>query len=303
MRATRYEVFMKVVELGSLSAAAAYYNYTQSAVTQIVNALESELGIILVTRNRSGTVLTEEGERLLPYIAEIGNSHSNLAEYIAEMQGLQIGMIRIASFSSVSCHWLPNLISGFQAKYPQIRFDILQGSYKEIETWVFNGIADLGFVSATHIKGLDIITLKKDPLFIIIPESHELANKTMFPLELMGEYPLIYLLEGDASVYHEMFLAHNIEPNIRYRVKDDYTVMAMVENGLGIGILAQLVLCRNPYRIVAKPPDHVYYRNIGVAMKDRQKLSPASRRFLQYMLTNRKEFTELSLPQGNKFAL
>ena len=59
--------------------------------------------------------------------------------------------------------------------------------------------------------------------------------------------------------------------------------MAMAEKGLGVGILPELILQCIPYRIEIRPLAQPYYRQIGLAMKDRRRLSPAAQSFVSYL--------------------
>ena len=63
---SRYAVFCAVVEHGSFTAAAAALNYSQSAVSQAVKALEQELGATLISRETRRLTLTRDGEGYLP---------------------------------------------------------------------------------------------------------------------------------------------------------------------------------------------------------------------------------------------
>lgn len=73
---------------------------------------------------------------------------------------------------------------------------------------------------------------------------------------------------------------HQIRPNIRFTTWDDYAVMSMVEQGLGISILPKLILQRIPYDIVAKPLDVPASRTIGLAIRNYEFASAAVKRFL-----------------------
>jgi DNA-binding transcriptional LysR family regulator len=97
-----YDAFIKIIETGSFTKAAEELGYTQSAISQMVHSLEKELSTTLILRSRKGITLTPDGEEFLPYIKNIGNSHRELIEKHNEMQGLQSGLIRIGTFSSVS---------------------------------------------------------------------------------------------------------------------------------------------------------------------------------------------------------
>lgn len=59
--------------------------------------------------------------------------------------------------------------------------------------------------------------------------------------------------------------------------------MAMVEKGMGISILPDLILQRVPYKIEIRPLEEPYYRSIGLAMKSRKNLTPAVQKFIEYL--------------------
>lgn len=286
MRISRYEVFMKVIELGNLTKTAAYFNYTQSAVSQIINSLETELGIPLLNRNHSGVWLTSEGKQLLPYLRNISNSHHELSEKVFELLGMEVGLIRIGTFSSVSCHWLPPLIKGFKVMYPNIKFELLQGDYAEIETWISDGIVDFGFIRLPSTKSLETISLKKDRMMVIISKDHPYAKKTFFPVNALADEPFILLETGSKQEILQIFKDNGITPNIHYSAKDDYAIMSMVENGLGISILSELVLTRSPYEILMKETHPTFYRTLGIALKNKEKSSLAVKYFIDY-ITNK----------------
>ena len=125
----RYQVFVKVVETGSFTRTAEALGYTQSAVSQMIKALEEELGVTLLLRTRTGVVLTREGELLLPYIRDVANAHRALTERAADFRGLQSGTIRIGTFTSISSRLLPPVMKRFKEAHPNIRFEQQQGVY------------------------------------------------------------------------------------------------------------------------------------------------------------------------------
>lgn len=283
MRVTRYEIFMKVVTLGSLTKAAEYFNYSQSSISQTITSLENELDVTLLNRSHSGAILTEEGKRLLPYIANIVKSHDIFAEEVNALRNLMVGNIRIAAFSSVSCHWLPGCIRKFKSMYPNISFEILQGTYSEIAQWVNNGVVDFGFVSSSKIKGIDYMPLYRDPMLAIVPEDSQLAEKDKLSARELLTRPFIYLTEGEQKIYDNLIHASGIHSRISYYVKDDYTVMSMVENHLGVSVLPELVLRRNPYHIRCLPLDPEQHRYISIAVKDKTRMTISSSRFIDLM--------------------
>ena len=107
--------------------------YTQSGVSHIINSLEEELGFTLLLRNRGGVRLTDDGQRVLPAIRNIVNSSEQLQQIISSIHGLNSGVVRIGTFSSVSVHWLPGMIKEFQNEFPQIEIRLWAGDYHDVE--------------------------------------------------------------------------------------------------------------------------------------------------------------------------
>ncbi|MBS7525130.1 LysR family transcriptional regulator [Fusibacter paucivorans] len=282
MKLTKYEIFLKVLTFGSLSKAAEYFNYTQSAVSQIVQSLETEMGITLLNRSRSGVSLTSEGEQILPYIQDIHAANQKLATKLFELHELDAGVIRIAAFTSVTCHWLPQLIQQFKKDFPNIDFEINQGDYVETENRVQDGLVDFGIVKLP--SKLVTTAIYQDPMMVILPENHPLAACDAIPVERLSNEPFIMLEPGNNDDLNRILKQNKTVPKVEHRVRDDYTIMAMVERGLGISILPELVLSRTSYHIVCKPLTPPVHRVLAIAVKDNATLSLAAQYFIDRLV-------------------
>ena len=91
------------------------------------------------------------------------------------------------------------------------------------------------------------------------------------------------LEKGKSSEVAEILQKSEVKPEVRFTTWDDYAIMSMVENGLGISILPELILRRTPYRIVTKRLDIPAYRNIGFAVRSKKDMSLAVRKFTEYL--------------------
>ena len=132
----RFIALRKIVELGSFSKAAESLGYTQSALSQMVSSLEDEFSIKLLNRFRTGTKLTLEGEQIYPFIVKTVNEYFMVIEKVKEISGLETGIIRMGTLASISAHWIPELLKGFQSLYPGVEFVIHQGDYTSIQDWI-----------------------------------------------------------------------------------------------------------------------------------------------------------------------
>lgn len=146
MNIQKYMAFVKTVEYGSFTRAAEILNYSQSGISRMINDLEKEWKVILLERGKSGVKLTSDGMKLLPYAKNVCMEYDKLQMEVDELNGLQSGLIRIGTFSSVATHWLPNIIRNFQQTYPGIDYELLLGDYTEIEEWIADGRVDCGFL-------------------------------------------------------------------------------------------------------------------------------------------------------------
>ena len=132
----RYITLLRVIDLQNITKAAQDMGYTQSAVSQMIQSLEKELQLTLVTRSRNGVRLTREGAELYPYIVRMVNEHRALMDKDREILGLEGGLIRIGTLSSYSSQWLPAIIKEFQAKYPGVKFRMRQGDYTTVPEYI-----------------------------------------------------------------------------------------------------------------------------------------------------------------------
>lgn len=283
MNIQKYMSFVKTVEYGSFSRAAEILNYSQSGVSRMIADLEKEWKVVLLERGKGGVKLTSDGLKLLPYAKNLVAEYEKLQMQVDELNGLQSGLIRIGTFSSVATHWLPNIIKAFQKDYPNIDYELLLGDYTEIEEWIMEGRVDCGFLRLPAAPELETIFLEQDKLMAVIPENHRLAGCEKFPVSALCDDPFMLLEKGAKAEVSEIFERCGLSPKIHFTTWDDYAIMSMVESGLGISILPQLILKRVPYHIIEKELDVPAYRNIGLALKDKKTASLAVKRFMEYL--------------------
>lgn len=279
----KYMAFVKTVEYGSFTKASEILNYSQSGISRMISDLETEWKVSLLERSKTGVKLTGDGLKLLPHAKAIVAEYEKLQMEVDALNGLQSGIIRIGTFSSVATHWLPNIIKEFQKDYPNIDYELLLGDYTEIEDWIHTGRVDLGFLRLPTLPEFETYFLEKDELMAIIPKDHPYADSETFPVKALCDEPFMLLEKGAKAEISAIFEKHDLTPNVHFTTWDDYAVMSMVESGLGISILPKLILRRIPYQIVAKPLDIPAYRDIGIALKSRKTASIAVKRFMEYL--------------------
>lgn len=279
----KYMAFVKTVETGSFTRAAEKLNYAQSSVSKMIADLEKEWGILLLERDRNGVCLTSAGEQILSYARKVIRDFEELEGCVDQLNGVQRGIVRIGTFSSVAIHWLPNIFAEFQRDYPGIEYELLLGDYDEVEQWIEEGRVDCGFLRLTKKIRLDTISLKRDEYKVVLPEEHPLAQRERIPVRELEGQPFLLLEHGGKTEVSELLEESHVHPQIRFTTWEDFAIMSMVEKGLGIGILPDMILKRVPYRMAVRPLEQPYYREIGLAMKSREHLTPATQKFIEYL--------------------
>lgn len=276
----RYLALQRIVQLGSFAKAAEDMGYTQSALSQAIASLEQELGMTLLTRSRTGSVLTEEGKELFPYIERTIFQYRASIEKANEINGLETGMIRLGTVASVSVNWLPQIIKKFNMKYPSVEIVVYQGDYTMIKEWLKTGEIDFGFVSSEQDKGIEIFPLIEDSFSAVLPPGHPLTDYDKVPLELLAAEPFILLEMGNHSECEAAFNKADIRPNVKFKLHDDYSIMAMVEENMGVSLLADLVMKRAPFDIEKRPVEPPVTRKICLGYRDKQELPIAAKKFI-----------------------
>ncbi len=283
MNLQKYMAFVKTIEHGSFTKAAEMLNYSQSGISRMIGDLEKDWKVTLLERGKAGVKLTSDGMRLLPYMKNVCSEYEKLLVQIDEINGLQSGLIRIGTFSSVATHWLPNIIRVFKADYPNIDYELLMGDYDEIEEWIAAGRVDFGFVRLPVRHDLKTVFLEQDRLLAVLPENHPLSRFEKIPAASLCDEPFMLLEKNGNSDAAEFFARCDLTPNTHFTTWDDYSIMSMVESGFGISVLPELILRRIPYNIVVKELDVPAYRNIGLAFRSKKTASLAVKRFFDYL--------------------
>ncbi len=293
MNLLKYRAFVATVEYGSFTRAAELLHYSQSGISRMIADLEREWGLTLLERGRTGVRLTSDGSRLLPYAKSLCEEYQKLQMQVDDLRGVQSGLIRIGTFSSVATYWLPNIIKAFQKDYPGIDYELLLGDYTEIEEWIAEGRVDGGFLSLPAKHEFETIPLQQDRLMAVLPQDHPLAGLEKVPLSGLCAEPFMLLEKGAKAEIAALFERNHLQPRVHFTTWDDYAVMSMVESGLGISILPELILKRVPYHIAVRPLDVPAVRTIAFCLRDKKAASLAMKRFVNYL-----DCREPSLPAG-----
>ena len=219
----------------------------------------------------------------MPSVRNLLNSAEQLRQKADSIRGLDTGRISIGSFTSVAVHWLPPILKQFQGDFPNVEIKLLNGDYHDVELWLNDGSIDIGFVGLPIETACECIPLMEDRLLAILPKDHPMASYPKFPLRDCETEPFISLLESSDHDARRALEAAGVKPNVRFYTKDDYAVIAMVEQGLGISIMPELLLKGRHDDVAVLPLVPEAKRTIGLAIAKGSSGGPAVRNFAFYV--------------------
>ena len=283
-----YQVLKTVADQGSFRKAAELLGLTPSAVSHAVSSMEKELGFFVFNRGKNGVMLTNYGERLLPYVNAVLNSDESLQQAVAEFNGLKQGRIKIGCFSSVCTNWMPELIHAFAKSYPAIEMEIFQGTYDDVSYWIKNGVVDVGFLSVSSAGEIPIVPLYKDSLLCVVPKGLRTRQGRM-EVEELREYQFVTQRESTDADIQNFMKEHDLNVTSNYHVVDDLSTVAMVAHGFGICLMPEMVMQDIPYEVDCFHLKEDAYRIIGWAALDFEAMAPAVRMFYEQVVKNYKQ--------------
>lgn len=272
----KLKTFLTAVRTGSFSKTADEMNFSQSAVSQMMNSLESELGCKVLERTHSGIKLTSAGEALLPLIMQAEASLTLLRKQAELISEGEAAPIRIGCFASISKAWLPMILHEYQELHPEANFEIMVGG-DDLMQWLQDGVVDVILADIKMDKELTWYPLFEEGYYALIPESYGVENEETITQEEFSKYPLIL---APSNPFHQ-FLDRYKKKALKVSVDDDSTLIALVEQGLGVTIMPEICVRNVPknVRILKLTPTHM--RTLGMAVTE--SASKSVEKFCKYL--------------------
>ncbi|MBW4658329.1 MAG: LysR family transcriptional regulator [Drouetiella hepatica Uher 2000/2452] len=272
-------------QCGNFSEAALLLNVSQSAVSHAIAALETELGVVLFARGRHGATLTPVGERIVTHAQDILRSIDNVGKEAVATRSLQGGQVRIAAFRSAATHLLPKVMVQFQKAFPAIAVILRDFQHcVQIEAALRSGQIDLGLTLLPTAPEFETWELLRDEYVVLLPPDWTIAHDPI-TWDHLATYPLILPTENDCcrAIINNYYarLRRSLSPT--YEVREDSTILGMVEQGLGFTIMSRLAAEPISPRIQIRTLPDPLERVIGVAVLADAQHPPAVYAFLNQL--------------------
>jgi DNA-binding transcriptional LysR family regulator len=300
--------FRTVVARGSFTRAATELHLTQPAVSRQISLLERRLGTALVRRTRLGAVPTEAGRILFAHAEAVLGQLDRAEAEIRDLVALRRGTVRLGSFLSALVHLSAEVGALLARDHPGIRLVDELVDRPTALARVRAGDLDLAFVfendfePAPAVPGVELHHLFDDPLRVLLPMGHRLADTPSVSLhELAGE-TWIRAHDGSAARRLDLELRRaGLDPALLIAGRGDepFEAQALVAAGRGVALTHRLTVVVSDHQIVALPLEDCPGRRVVQAVAPAGRLAPAVQMALAAVLevgADRRLATERTAP-------
>lgn len=225
---------------GSIAAAAADLNISQSSITAAIDALETDMGFDLFTRvPAKGLMVTSAGQQCLTLVSNFLGEFREFQTELSAIGGTSSGVIRLACFAAAAAVFLPRAIATFQRQHPGIRFEMVEGNMDTVVRDLEEGRADLAFTYREVIHDNQVYHhLINLPLFALLSAEDPLSEQSSVSLEALSTKPLIELnLPQTRSYYSSFFRKAGLEVKVVHSSSSVAMIRTMVAANLGFTLL------------------------------------------------------------------
>jgi DNA-binding transcriptional LysR family regulator len=287
----RLRVLCEVANAGSFTAAADALQYTPSAISQQIAALERSLGATLVERGRRGIVLTEPGRALVRQAERILPALEAAEAEVQALAGLRAGVLRLGWFATAGASLMPRAIATFRARHPDVQLSLVEADPDECAARLRERDLELALIyefeqARSPFGDLRQHALLEDRLYLALAADNPLASRTSLSLEDLADEPWVQGVRGGSTleVLPAACRSVGFEPKIVFRTDDHMAVQGLVAAGVGIGLIPTIALPTARRDIEIRPfSDPQLIRHVRAALPPGQYRSPAAEALLEVL--------------------
>ncbi len=283
MESARLKAFVESADRGSFKAAADALGYTSSGVSQLVVALEKDLGLKLLDRSSKGVKASAEGELLLPLARTYISKEQDIYDLASEIRGVTTGSVTIATYPSVAVTWLPEVVRRYKNDFPNVHINIIECVRPEIFDHLDNHRADMSFLIYSELmarEAYEWIPLADKEVIAVLPQDHPFAVEKAYPIGLCEDED--FILSPHDTEINEMLERYNVHPKVKYSTNDTPATLAMVRMGLGVSFVNELSAKYWNEDLVKLPIYPPQKMTFGITFLSIDNMSVAAKKFLKY---------------------
>ncbi|MCJ7841513.1 LysR family transcriptional regulator [Lederbergia sp. NSJ-179] len=289
MELRQIQYFIEVAKREHMTDAADALHVAQSAVSRQIVNLEAELGVNLFIREGRNIRLTHIGQMFLGKMEQAIDVIEQAKREIEENLDPRKGTVRIGFPSSLAAYLLPSVVSAFRKEYPDVNFQLHQGSYHYLIDRVIRGDIDMALLGPIpkeepRVKS-EILFLEN--LVALLPANHTLAKKQSIALADLRHDA--FILSPQGYILRDLVVnackQHGFEPQVGFEGMDIDAIKGLVSAGLGVTLLPEITLIdslpRSTVKIVVDEPR--VNRTVGIIIPKDRVLMPTELLFYEFV--------------------
>lgn len=282
--------FVKVAKKEHVTQAAEELHVAQSAVSRQIHQLEEELGAKLFLQKGRNLQLTPVGSLFLKRAEVILADLERAVEEVHEFLDPEKGEIRLGFPHSLGFSLIPEVVSAFRKRHPNVKFRFKQGMYPSLIRDVIKGEVDLAFVSPCpeqheYVTGETVLT---EELFAILPPNHRLAVEDSIDLIQLKDENFVMFSQGYSlrPIVWDACREAGFTPHIGFEGEETDTIRGLVAAGMGVSLLPEMALYAAgplvPAKVRVESPRVT--RTIGLIYRSNEKLPLVAKVFQRFLL-------------------
>lgn len=241
---------------------------SQPGVSKAIIELEEELGVDIFARHGKRLKhVTEPGQHILASIEIIQREVANLKRIGEQFSTQDSGRLSIAATHTQARYVLPLRVAQLRQRYPKVQVSLHQGTPEQVARMLLEESAEIGIATESLADYPELVTL---PCYdwqhvLVVPEGHPLSREERMTLELLAAHPLITYhpsFTGRTRI-DQAFAQRRLQPEVVLEAIDSDVISTYVMHGLGVGIVAEMVMTYDPKPgLVYRPLGHLFGTNV-----------------------------------------
>ena len=283
LRQLRY--FTAVAEELSYSRAAARIHVSQPSLSRQVAALEAEIGVALLDRDKHRVSLTAAGQAYLDGVRELLAGLDQTADLARRTAQGQVGRLALGFGGSAAYTLMPAVLRRFRARYPEVEVTLQQLPLTAQLDALRDGRVDVGFL-LLPVDDAAVRTerLMRDRMVAAVPSDHALARRREVALRSLSEEAFVAFPREGGLGYRdrmvELCLKAGFTPRIVREAAPLESIVGFVASGAGIALLPAMAQRLRVADVLYVPISERYaYMDFALAWREAGK-SPALEAFL-----------------------
>lgn len=289
-------LFCDVVHYQSFSKAAVANKISQSAATQAIHRMESDMQITLLDRSTRPMKPTAEGEICAAGFHEIVDMFDSIIMRVQTFQGRMSGQIRVAAIYSVGLHMMSRCMSDFMKTYPKVKVRLEFQHPHTVYQSVRTGETDLGIVSyPVTSSDIEVTPLRSESMVFVCPPTYPLpGQQEKISFSDLQDVNFIGFDQGLPIRKEIDKMLQKSHTHVNYVMEFDNieTIKQAVESGLGVSILpTSTIRVEVKSKLIRSIPldDPPLFRPIGIIHKAKKPLSLIVKTFIEYLISLQEE--------------